>query len=368
MVVVPDPVVVDFAQSEEAPVSRRSWLTAAAAAVSAVAVATVVPAGVNAATAPPVKLGTTNTGNKTTTIKDTAASSSAKAIVGRTTYTGTATTAAGVQGISDGKNGSGVIGQANKGPLAAGVWGRSSTGSGIYGEGLAGVVGSGYGGTDSVGVLGYGEDDAAAVAGVGGATLDSVGVLGTTVDGAGWAAYLDGDVFIGGTTYVPESVLSVDHPDAPGERWYQRAAVGSFERLSIISGNTRTGADGSVVVEVPDLFARMHTDFRYQLTVIGSMASASVAREMKQGRFTVRTDRPRVKVSWQVTAVRDDPAARANTFHASVPKRGAERGRMIEPSLYGKAASRASGARFSSGLRRRGSALDAKRRAALSDD
>ncbi len=346
---------------------RRTWLRAAAAALGGAVVAAVAPRDMAEAATPTVKLGRTNTASTGTTVKHSARSSNARALTGRTTYTGGASNAAGVQGIADGRDGNGVIGTANNGTDAAGVWGRSSSATGVYGSGVQGVIGSASGGSESVGIMGLGADGGPAVTAFGGTTETSIGLY-ATADGDGWAAYLDGDVYMTGEFYAPEIAIAMDHPDAPGERWYRQAAVGSFERLSIISGNVRTGADGTAVVEVPALFARLHRGFRYQLTVIGSPASAHVSREMRRGRFVVRTDRPRVKVSWQVTALRDDPSSRASEFRPSVAKGGSARGRLLEPALYGKASGRAIGARVFEAARRQGRALLAKRQASAGED
>lgn len=215
-------------------------------------------------------------------------------------------------------------------------------------------------------MFGVTDDDGTGVVGVSGDTIDSVGVYGTAGP-AGWAAFLDGDVFVAGEIFLPELTLQVDHPAAPGERWYRRSAVGSFERLSVVSGNARTDASGVAVIDVPDLFARYHRDFRYQLTTVGAAAAAHVSRELRNGRFTVKTDRPRVKVSWQLTAVRDDPSARASEFRPTTAKRGSQRGRFLEPKVYGKSARRSIGGR-AAGEVRRPSGMTASKERANRDD
>ena len=140
--------------------------------------------------------------------------------------------------------------------------------------------------------------------------------------------------------YTLTPLSQVDHPDAPGERWYRTALVGSFERVDVISGNAWTGSDGRVSVRVPEEFARYHGDFRYQLTPIGVAAVPFIAKGMARGRFVIGTERPGTKVSWQVTATRTDPAARDAAFQVSVRKDAAERGRFLQPRLYGKSARR----------------------------
>jgi len=52
----------------------------------------------------------------------------------------------------------------------------------------------------------------------------------------------------------------------------------------------------------------------------------------------IRTDQPRVKVSWQVTGIRKDAYANAHRIRPEVAKSASERGRYLSPELYGKPA------------------------------
>jgi hypothetical protein len=72
--------------------------------------------------------------------------------------------------------------------------------------------------------------------------------------------------------------------------------------MNIYNGNVVTDGNGDAVVQLPDWFEALNRDFRYQLTVIGQFARAIVASEVSKQRFTIKTDQPNVKVSWQVTA------------------------------------------------------------------
>ena len=53
-------------------------------------------------------------------------------------------------------------------------------------------------------------------------------------------------------------------------------------------------------------------------------------------RFTIRTNKPNVEISWQVTAVRHDPYARAHPLVVEQQKPGSEQGTYLSPRLYGK--------------------------------
>jgi trimeric autotransporter adhesin len=61
---------------------------------------------------------------------------------------------------------------------------------------------------------------------------------------------------------------------------------------------------------------------------------------MKHGQFSILTDKPNVKVSWQVTGVRQDPWAQANRIPLEEAKPAFERGYFLHPELYGQPASR----------------------------
>ncbi len=56
---------------------------------------------------------------------------------------------------------------------------------------------------------------------------------------------------------------------------------------------------------------------------------------MENNRFEIRTSAPNVKVSWQVTGVRQDAYAKANPLIVEQEKSAKERGYYVHPELYG---------------------------------
>jgi hypothetical protein len=106
--------------------------------------------------------------------------------------------------------------------------------------------------------------------------------------------------------------------------------------MNIYNGNVTTGADGRATVELPDYFESLNRDFRYQLTVIGGFAQAVVGREVGDGSFVIETDKPGVKVSWQVTGIRQDAFANANRIPVEEDKTGDEVGTYLHPEVFGK--------------------------------
>ncbi len=70
--------------------------------------------------------------------------------------------------------------------------------------------------------------------------------------------------------------------------------------------------------------------------MIGQFAQAIVKDEISGNTFTIQTDKPNVKVSWQVTGVRNDAWAKANRIQPEVDKPAHEKGLYIHPELFGK--------------------------------
>ena len=81
--------------------------------------------------------------------------------------------------------------------------------------------------------------------------------------------------------------------------------------MTVYNGNVTTDANGFARVSLPSYFGALNTELKYQLTCIGTFAQAIIAEEVRDNQFVIQTDKPNVKVSWQVTGVRNDPAARA---------------------------------------------------------
>ena len=87
---------------------------------------------------------------------------------------------------------------------------------------------------------------------------------------------------------------------------------------------------------MPEYFEPLNKEFRYQLTVIGEFAQAIINDEINNNQFSIRTDKPNVKVSWQVTGVRRDAFANANRIQVEEDKPTDERGKYLHPEAIGK--------------------------------
>jgi hypothetical protein len=72
------------------------------------------------------------------------------------------------------------------------------------------------------------------------------------------------------------------------------------------SGEVWTDGDGRAVVVLPPFVRAHRAGFEYELTPLASRSSAVIAQEIEDGRFTIATDAPHVKVAWRVTALSEE--------------------------------------------------------------
>jgi hypothetical protein len=228
----------------------------------------------------------------------------------------------GVRGIGTSSNLAGVLGRNSSGGNGVagtsdhlnGVLGASSSqsASGVYGENL---TGGGFG------IAGRSNAPAAAFA---------AAVLGDNTAG-GYAGIFSGKVRVTGTLEKLGGGFQIDHPVDPANRCLYHSFVESPDMMNVYNGNASTDADGNATVELPGYFEALNRDFRYQLTAIGEFAQAIVAEEVMDGRFKIKTDKPNVRVSWQITGIRQDAWANANRIEVEVEKSEGERGKYLAP-------------------------------------
>jgi hypothetical protein len=225
----------------------------------------------------------------------------------------------GVYGASSTNTGTGVLG----------LGGTASGGSGVYGIGFAGV--SGVSVASNAGVYAQSGDGGWAVDAYN--TGNSTGVLAGSVSGD--AGFFNGNVEVSGNLSKSGGSFKIDHPLDPANKYLYHSFVESPDMMNIYNGNATTDAQGDAVVNLPDWFETLNRDFRYQLTVIGQFAQAIVSTEIADGRFGIKTDKPNVKVSWQVTGIRQDAWANAHRIPVEEEKPELERGSYLHPELLG---------------------------------
>jgi hypothetical protein len=70
------------------------------------------------------------------------------------------------------------------------------------------------------------------------------------------------------------------------------------------SGEVWTDARGYATVALPRSAGRLHGSLEYELRPFTRGVLAAVAAQLVDGRFTIETDEPHVKVAWCVTGRR----------------------------------------------------------------
>ena len=260
-----------------------------------------------------------------------------------------------------------------------GVWGYNPNHTGVYGDGSVGVWGhsvSGFGvfgasyGTNAVSDGVHGEANSGSASGVAGVNHgsggvgvygvgDGYGVYGVSSNGGGsgvgafntstgdalfadnqsggFAGFFLGDVDVDGNLSKATGSFKIDHPLDPANKYLYHSFVESPDMMNIYNGNVTTDSGGNAVVTMPDWFEVLNRDFRYQLTVMGQFAQAIVAAKIANHRFAIKTDKPNVEVSWQVTGVRHDAWADAHRIPVEQLKAAGDRGLYLHPELFGAA-------------------------------
>jgi hypothetical protein len=217
---------------------------------------------------------------------------------------------------SGGNGGSAVYGLGGNGDLTSG---SNVGGTGIFGEGGIGDNTDGDGGVFFGGNYStYGD-----------------GIFAASGSANSWAGLFQGNVGINGILSGGGASFKIDDPLDPANKYLSHSAVESPDMMNIYNGNVVTDANGDAVVPLPEWFETLNRDFRYQLTVIGQFAQAIVTAEVANHQFSIKTDKPAVKVSWQVTGIRQDAWANAHRIPVEEQKNVRERGHYLSPELYG---------------------------------
>ncbi len=150
-----------------------------------------------------------------------------------------------------------------------------------------------------------------------------------------YAGEFIGDLDVQGNLSKTGGSFKIDHPQDPANKYLIHSFVESPDMMNIYNGNVITDQAGEAFVQLPSYFEAENIDFRYQLTAIGGPALIWVADEIKGNTFRVKSDKPGVKISWQVTGVRNDIWAQKHRIVDEVDK-GANRGKYLHPDLFGK--------------------------------
>src|SRR5262249_35570101 len=254
---------------------------------------------------------------------------------------GTGMISQGGDGIGNTSGGTGVVAVAGHGDLG---------GNGEGGAGLS-AVGGGSSSAAGPGVVGFGGDALSQAhggnglqgfggIGAGPGKRSGSGLLaisGQAFNGAatGFAGNFVGDVQVSGNLSKGGGSFKIDHPMHSENKYLFHSFVESPDMMNIYNGNVKVDANGEAVVELPDWFSALNRDFRYLLTAIGAPSPALyIAEEIADNRFKIAGGAPGMKVSWQVTGIRQDAWANKNRIKVEVEKDDRERGFYLHPEVF----------------------------------
>lgn len=263
----------------------------------------------------------------------------------------------GVQGFTYNTNGYGVYGDASNGG-AAGIYGYggvtaikaltshnsgsgvSASATGTYSTGVsASATGTGsfgmYALGSSVGIQavasGYGSIGAYCTAS--GTSSVAVQAFGDT---SGLSGFFYSNVQILGYLTKSGGGYRIDHPQDPDNKYLNHHFVESNEMKNVYDGTVVLDFSGTAVVSMPSYFEAANSDYRYQLTAIGSAApNLHVATKIANGSFIIAGGQANQEVSWCVTGVRADKWALQNNPGVEIEKSDEEKGHYMNPELFG---------------------------------
>ena len=154
----------------------------------------------------------------------------------------------------------------------------------------------------------------------------------------GYAAFFEGNVDVDGNLSKAGGSFKIDHPLDPANKYLYHSFVESPDMKNIYDGVATLNAIGEATIEMPDWFGVLNRDFRYQLTCIGGFAPVYIAEELANNQFKIGGGRAGMRVSWQITGIRQDAWANAHRIPVEEEKEAKLKGFYLHPELYGASA------------------------------
>jgi len=185
---------------------------------------------------------------------------------------------------------------------------------------------------DHIGVSGYSvprNNKGVGVEGTGGL----YGVLGINTTGnSNYAIYGNGDI---GTSGAKSFVI--DHPNDPANKLLKHFSIESNEVINLYRGMEVFDSSGRAIVQLPEYYSSINKNASYQLTPIGaSMPNLFIEQEANgTNTFIIAGGISGKKVSWILTAERDDPYLQQHpNKRNTIIDKGENRGKYQMPALY----------------------------------
>jgi len=161
----------------------------------------------------------------------------------------------------------------------------------------------------------------------------------------GYGGFFQGDTHVNGNLSKSTGTFKIDHPLDPANRYLQHSFVESPDMKNVYDGVAILDESGEATVERPSYFETLDRDLRYQVTPVGAFSPLYVKSKLADGAFTIAGGSARQEVCWQVTGIRQDPYAAAHPIVVEQTKSAADKGKYLNPELYGQPASRATNPR-----------------------
>jgi len=144
----------------------------------------------------------------------------------------------------------------------------------------------------------------------------------------------NGDVYIHGNVSKAAGSFKIDHPADPPNKLLYHSSVKSPDMMNVYNGIVTTDAHGFATVVMPSYFEALNNEFRYQLTAMGGFTQLCIYQEIENSQFIIQSSEPNVKVSWQVTGIRQDAFANKNRIPTEVDKTGDDIGKYLHPEAF----------------------------------
>jgi hypothetical protein len=123
--------------------------------------------------------------------------------------------------------------------------------------------------------------------------------------------------------------FKIDHPLDPTNKYLYHSFVESPDMMNMYDGMITTDSTGKATIKMPSYFEALNKQFQYQFTAIGVFSKVMIVKEISNNRFTIQSEVPNAKISWQVTGIRKDPYANKNRVIPEVEKEN--KGSLLHP-------------------------------------
>lgn len=159
------------------------------------------------------------------------------------------------------------------------------------------------------------------------------GVLGTQGSATGFGVFSIGDFGATGA-----KAFTIDHPADPANKTLKHFSIESNEILNLYRGTAVFDSQGKATIILPEYYDLININPSYQLTPVGAaMPNLFIEKEISNNTFVIGGGIAGKKVSWTITAERNDPYIQQNpqAKNVEVSKEG-HAGKYFMPQLYGQ--------------------------------